>query len=364
MALATISRRSAEFDLMTALRSMAKHGDATRLEGAERETHERAAASLGLDPVSARGLCVPLTALVPSKRSMPTTSDVAGAIPTLLAPAASFSDVLRAKSVVGQLGGSYVHLFDGHRPIAIPKKASTTPAVWIAPDDDADFGKLTVAPDDDPDPKVAVAATTVTRLGWGSMKSDGRDFVINDLAGSLAAALDSAILVGAGGLEPVGLLDAAAGVPVVAIGANGGAATRAVLVATMKAVAQANGNAAADARMGWVGSINVESKLRLTDGGMGDGALWNDRDVIIGRPAVSTTSLPDDGAKGSGTGLGSLIFGDWSSVVVNLPEAVQLVVDPVSLGASGSIRLISFLDAKVVFRHAESFAIIKDITTS
>ena len=53
-----------------------------------------------------------------------------------------------------------------------------------------------------------------------------------------------------------------------------------------------------------------------------------------------------------------LILGDWSEMLVcRWGQGIELMADPYSLSTSGGIRLVTFLDADVIVRQPEAFAV-------
>lgn len=355
------------FDLAGAVRAAALSPLADPAEGL-RGAEARASRELGerFDPQmrrNPRGFWAPLDALVPAtqKRAL-TTSNGAGAVVTRYARMNDFTDLLRRKAVLGLMGVEFASLWGGDSPVAIPKKSTGATAGWVA--EGSSLAESTPVFDADADsvPKTLGAAVTVTRKMWLESGNDElRDYLVAELGAAMAAEVDRAGLVGAGGVEPTGLFNLA-GIPTASIGANGGPPTRAHLVGALKAVHAANGDSPATARMGWATTPDVEARLRLTDGGMGDGPLWGDDDRILGKPAAATTAVPNNLAKGSGTGLSALAYGNWGDVLVDHAPAAFVLVNPHSL--AGNYRVTAWLEVRILFRHVESFVVFKDVQTA
>ena len=79
---------------------------------------------------------------------------------------------------------------------------------------------------------------------------------------------------------------------------------------------------------------------------------------------AETNNVPSNLTKGSGTDLSALIFGNFSDLIIGKWGAVDVLVDPYSLGTTGAVRVIVFSDVDVAVRHAESFAAILDMITT
>ncbi|AMV41062.1 phage major capsid protein [Planctomyces sp. SH-PL62] len=311
------------------------------------------------------GVFVPLDAMGPRTQSLELATRSVLATPLPSSPL-EFTTVLRSKSAAGMLGVRFASLQGtGQMLASIPTKTSATAVGWIADGDPAPQASPVIVADEGGATKTLAVLMLVERKVWNSTDDEFHDYLVADIAAGFAAEIDKAVIAGAGDLEPIGLLDLD-GVPIQAFGTNGGPATRAALVAAMKAVHNANGDASATAAMGWLTSPDGEAVLRLTDGSAGESGawLWSDADRILGKKAVSTTSVPANLTKGSGTGLTALAYGNWNDVVVNLSPTMQLNIDPKSLRDDGAVRVLAFLDVRVLFRHAESFVLFKDLATS
>lgn len=315
-----------------------------------------------------RGFKVPLSAFVPPSRKLRSLdlTTGGGAVAVKLAPADDFVDVLRRKSVCGLLGCRLGGMVDENGvPLAAPLLGTAPVAGWVT---DGQAAPATTAAFD-PDPGVVTtvaAAMIVTRRMLLMTGPALEDFLTAELTRAVASELDRGVLAGDGeDGEPTGLLNVP-GVPVLEIGADGGPATRATLIAAELAVGEANGDAAASASLGWVGSPKVRAKLRETDGSAGNAGawLWSDSDRILGKAAYATTSMPDDLTKGDGEDLSALAFGDWDTVAVNMPETAHVVVDPYGLASTGGVRMTAFLDVRVTFRRPTAFVLIKDLETA
>ena len=120
----------------------------------------------------------------------------------------------------------------------------------------------------------------------------------------------------------------------------------------------ADGDAAADAGMAFVCSPQLRSKLRRTPRGATDAGinLWDRGKTILDYPAFTTTSVPANITRGSGTSLSCLLYGNFADLVINLFTVLDVVVNPFLQSVSGIVRVSAFLDIDVMPRHNGSFA--------
>lgn len=319
----------------------------------------------GLRPSSDRvGVLAPFEMMGPRTRGLDLATRSVLTTPLTAAPL-DFTDVLRSKSAAGLLGVRFASLSGQEQLVSIPTKASAASAAWIADGDPAPKAAPTFVADPGGQTKTLAVAVEVERKVWNSTDDAFHDYLVADVAAGFAAEMDRAVVVGAGGLEPTGVLNLD-GVPAMEFGANGGPPKREALVAAMRAVHDANGDAPATAAMGWLTSPDGEAALRLADGSTGDSGawLWSDSDRVLGKRAVSTTNVPADLTKGTGTDLTALVYGNWGDVLVNHSPWVQIIVRERKCQDGPVISILAFLDVRILFRHKASFMVFKDMKTS
>lgn len=158
--------------------------------------------------------------------------------------------------------------------------------------------------------------------------------------GAYGRAIDRAILVGTGGVQPIGVMSMASdsGITVVSHGTDGGAPSFTKLV---EAEAGPIGNNAALTTGGYVLSPNVRKRLKSQPifGNTGRPCLEtiNGIDYVAGFPAITTTYMPDNGTKGTGTSLGSFIFADWRYSVAAIWGALEILSDKYSKATQNKV---------------------------
>jgi len=179
------------------------------------------------------------------------------------------------------------------------------------------------------------------------------------LMGAFGAAIDRATLVGLGNKQPLGLLNDSL-VATVEIGANGGVPARANLTAA-EGVPIAAGVFAASP--GWVVSPGARERLKGTANDSGylletDGGV----DQVNGFVGYATAYMPDTGAKGSGTSLGSAIFGaDWSMLSVLLMGGLDVLTNNYTYADSGLVQFAVQAHADILKARPEAWAKIVDV---
>ncbi len=309
----------------------------------------------------ARGFFVPINS--PLQARAVTTTTGAGAITSQVAP--TFADALRGNMIAAKLGAQFVDLGAGDGGAKIPRVKTGAAPKWIAEGAAPSAGEAVEIDQISLTPKTVTAFVDLTRKMINSGTVEFEANVIADIATALAVEVDRVTFAGTGANnEPTGLL-ATVGIPVKALGANGLAITRADVLAIEAAVGNANADAGASVSLGWAGSPNARQAMRTIEVSTGGGRfLWGDDGRILEYPAVASTHLPSNLAKGSGTGLSALVYGNFADLLVNAFGAIDVLIDAYTFSPSGTARITVFLDVDVAVKHVESFMAVKDLKTS
>lgn len=334
--------------------------------GLELEVSQELALRAGCKPT---GTMVPWQALAPHTRDLTVGTPTAGGhlVATELRPE-NFIDLLRPVSVLGQLGATQLGSLSGN--IAIPRQTSATTAYWVAEsgaptESQPAFDQVPMSP------KTLAAYTDVSRKMLLQSSVDISAFVAQDLRASFAQELDRAILNGSGsGSEPGGMLNNA-DIPLIELGTDGAALTWADVVNLYMTVANANGG---DEAAGFVTTKLARGKLMRTEKVAGTGVMIWDSEKLPNYPgegtiglrrAISTTLMPANLSKGTGTNLSSMIYGDFSQLVIGTwGSGFDLLLDPYTLSSSGGLRITAMTDVDFTVRHPEAFVRVKDIVTT
>lgn len=126
-----------------------------------------------------------------------------------------------------------------------------------------------------------------------------------------------------------------------------------------------NSNAPATSRAFLV-NPNVVSKLAQTEMFSSTGRTLYQDGSIIGMPAVSSTLVPNNTAEGSGTGLSSAAYGNWSSAWLAMFGDVDVLVneyrDADFKAGQVAVRVMAFMDC--AFARQSDFVWHGDVITT
>lgn len=350
------------FSFLRAIAALQNPGDKKLQEQAafEREVSRAAAAKSGK---AERGLVIPTdvltrdlltgTATSTSKGGNLIQTDVLGG---------SFIDVLRARMVLPTVGARFMSGLQGN--VAIPKRTTAVTAYWpgenTAPTEGNNvFGQVTMSP------KTLAAYIDVGRRLALQSSVDVEMLVREDLATTLAIAIDEAALGGAKTNGPTGVRGTS-GIGSVAIGTNGGAPTWASIVNLVREVEVDN---ALNGAAAFVTNPKVKAKLattpRQSSGIEGNFLLPAPFDSLYGYPFVVSNQIPSNLTKGNTSGTCSaMLFGVWSDLMVGQWGGIELINDNMSLSTTGATRIVALAELDVAVRYPESFAAVLDYTTT
>jgi HK97 family phage major capsid protein len=289
------------------------------------------------------------------RRDLTTTTGAGGIFNV---PELPLIELLRAKLVVASLGAKYLTGMQG--TFSIPRQSGTASVFWVAE------GSPATASNPSLDqvaftPKVAIAATTLTRKFINQTSLDAEQLVKEDLAEMMARELDRVAINGSGTNQPLGIL---ANTTIqtnssgLAIGTNGGPVTFASVVGMESQVAAFNADRGS---LAYLTSPSQRGKLKTAPkiGTTFPTFIWEDGEVN-GYRAEVTTNVPSNIIKGSGTGLSALIYGNFNDLIIAQWDGVDVLINPYTPQLNGGVTVSMNLSVDVQVRHAESFAIITD----
>lgn len=331
------------FSLFNVVNALANPSDRRAREAAafEFEVSEATAKRSGKDP---QGLMVPYQVL--SQRDLNSadesdlfSDDFRGG---------EFIDVLRNSSSVMQAGARMLSGLSGD--VAIPKKATAASAAWIATEGGAATESEMTTTSVSLVPRQLAAFTDITRQLRQQSSLDAEALVRDDLAQSLALAIDLAALAGSGSSgQPTGIKNTS-GINTVDFGTSPILVPSYAKVVDMEtAVAEDNalvGNLAYILPAAMYGGLKTTEKATNTAQFVVEpGGTINGYRAIVSNQCTA----------------GDMFFGNFSDLLVGMWGAgVDITVDPYSLSTTGSVRIVAFQTIDVAVRNAVSFCLGND----
>ena len=345
-----------EYSLIRAIKA-ASSGD-WREAGYEREISDEIANRSGKE---ARGFYVPANINWGQRDQTKSPTSAGGFLVGTDHLADQFIEALYGRLTVASLGARIMQGLKGD--IAIPKlSASVTNSAFVAEgaapsEGAATFSQVTMSP------KTLAAYVDVSRRLTQQSDPSVEQVLRNDIINTFARRIDDAAIEGGATNGPSGII-ANSGTNVVAMGTNGAAITYAKVVEMMKAVEEDNALINSSA---FLTNPKVIAALRTTArqaNGVEGNFIMDANQSILGTNVASSTVVPSDLAKGTGSNLSAMVYGDFSQIMIGFWSGVDVVVDQSSLSTSGGTRLAFFQDLDVALRYPESFSVIKDIVAS
>lgn len=344
-----------EYSLLKAVREAASG----TLSGLEKEVSDEIASRTGK---SARGFYMPTNINFGKRDQTVGTNSQGGFLKPTDHLADQFIEALYGRLRIGEAGAQVLNGLVGD--VAIPKLATSTSnsafvAEGSAPSEGAAvFSQVTMSP------KTLAAYVDVSRKLMMQSDPSVEAVLRNDIINTFARKIDEVAIEGGGSNEPSGIIASSTG-NVVAIGTNGGAVSYSKIVDMVEAV-EVDNAIINDASTCFLGNPKVTANLRTIakqSSGVEGNFILGEDNKILGYDYKSSTLVPSDLSKGTGSNLSALIFGDFSQLLLGFYSGVDVVVDQSSLSTSGGTRLAFFQDLDVALRHDDAFSVCKDITT-
>ncbi len=305
--------------------------------------------------VESGGMWIPLDA--PVERRSLTTSTGSGSVvsPDL----GVIVDVLRSRLCTARLGART--LTDLHGTPFLPKRTAAASLGWFSEGSAAPASNQTITQQVQFTPHSTGVYTDFSRWARDLMVPDVETTILEDAMLGLAVAIDAAALTGPGAsYQPTGIL-ANGSIPVVAFGTNGDYPSNDLLVAMLETLA--NNNGLDGYSLGFATSASGEAALRTKfRNGTGSKALLDGVDFVLGCRFASSTNVPNNLTKGSGTGLSAAILGSWASLTIGL-WPLYVVINPYLQSTQGVTRVTWYQDVDTQVRQANQFVIAKDMQT-
>ena len=351
-------KEARSFSILRAVNALANPGDRAAQEGAKFE-FECSRAVADVLRKSPQGFFVPMDV---QKRDLTVGVSADGGYTkqtTVLGGA--FIDLLRNKMYLRQLGATILSGLVGD--IAIPKQTGGATAYWVAEnaaptESQQVLGQIALAP------KTIGACTDIGRKLLLQSSIEVEAMVRNDLATVLAVELDRVGINGTGVTpQPRGILNQSPTISIVAGGTNGLAPAWSHVIALETAVAVGNADVG---NLGYLTTTKVRGVFKGTQKASNLPFIWENgsapgEGIVNGYRAVATNNVPSNLVKNaSGAVCSAIIFGNFSDVIFGLWGGLDILVDPFTGSAAGTVRVRVLQDADVAIRRAESFAAMVD----
>lgn len=258
-----------------------------------------------------------------------------------------FIELLRNRSVAFNMGARRLSGLSGN--VTVPKHSAAATAYWLSTEATAitesqqTFAQLSLSP------KTAGAYTEISRQLLLQSSPDAEGIVTSDLASVVALAVDLAVLNGSGAAgQPTGILNTAG------IGSvTGTTLGYAGILNFQEDVASAN---VVPSSGGYVTTPAVaalmmqRARFSNTDTPLWVGNLWDGQ--MAGFRAMSSNQIP----------AATMLFGDWSQVVVAEWGVLEIAVNPQANFPAGIIGVRAMYSVDVGVRYPAAFSSAGTIT--
>tara|TARA_B100000161_G_scaffold212702_1_gene157587 strand:- start:10456 stop:13140 length:2685 start_codon:yes stop_codon:yes gene_type:complete len=329
-------KETKRFSLLRAINAMANPTDRRAQEAAkfEFEASEAAQRSYGQ---TAQGIMLPDEVLRNwNQRDLSAGSD--GDLIGQDYRAGDFIDVLRNNSAVMPLA-TMLNGLSGD--VKIPRKTAAASAAFISSEGGAaGESELTVG-NVSMSPKSLGAFTDITRQLMIQSSIDVENLVRNDLAASMAIAIDDAALEGSGSSgNPTGITNTS-GINSVSL-SSAAAPTFAEMVSMETAVRVDN---ALLGDLAYIVHPTNYGTLKTTEKASNTAQFVAVNDEINGYRAVVSPQLTAN----------NYVFGNFNDLLIGMFGGLDIVVDPYTSSSSGTVRIVALQSVDVAVRHAVSF---------
>jgi HK97 family phage major capsid protein len=358
-------RESEKFSFGKLVRELAEgRGDENAVTGLEKELIQESAKEKRDLGTQGSGLYLSNRFMTVEKRTMGASSGSNGSawIPTQKIP---FFDALYAKTVLDQLGA--VKLTGLSANADLTGFSAGVTAGWATEVANAAEGDPT-AVSRSITPKRLTAYVDLSKQLLIQDNYSIEAYTQESFMKAFAVAIEAAAINGSGSSgQPTGLLGTS-GIGTVAIDTNGGVPTLAKILQLIQTVESAN----AGMNGKFLVNPKVVAKLKQTVIDAGSGAMIMSygpyfggvNEQIDGKPVFSTSNVPSNLTKGSGSNLSAIIYGDFENLVVGQYGGIDLVVDTMSQAIGGKTRIVMNQYVGVAVKQPAAFAAIVDAVTT
>ena len=344
-----------------------KEASEGRLSGFNAEMHQEAESESRRTGTSISGFGIPAIALRTSRTNQEkrdSSAGVAGEGGNTIATELDTSWISALRNKIAMVDAGAVFMTDLEGNVAIPRQTAVPTFAWstenaTATEADITWDQVTLSPNR------LNGFIDVSKQLLRQSSLDIERIIVDELTSGAARAFDDAGINGTGANnQPTGIL-ALASTGAVVMGTNGLAPDWATTVQYETLVASSN---ALMGNLAYVTNAKVRGKMKNVEKASNTGLfLWDDRNAaspINGYKTVVSNSVPSNLTKGTSTGVCSaMIFGNWSDMMMATWGGLDLLINPYTKGKEALIEVIVNMYADIQYRHAESFAVSKDILT-
>lgn len=215
---------------------------------------------------------------------------------------------------------------------------------WLAPSgsitaSDPQFGLKSATP------KTAVAIELASDQLLRQLGAEGQAFLLADLAMNLGAAVGKAAISGAGGSEPLGVLN------MPGVGSESGTSITWTAITNMIADVHSTDAVKNRAAAGWAVAPDVEALLRRRERAAGNGWIM-DGDEIAGRRALAGNAVP----------AGKLVYGAWDQLVLVNWGGLEIMVNENYNFDTATAAIRAMWHCDIVARKVSAFSVATSIT--
>lgn len=250
-----------------------------------------------------------------------------------------FIESLRARSIAFQAGVRTLTGLKGN--LSIPKQTGNATFGWIQEGVDAtltdpSIGSVELAP------RTIAGGVAMTRRLLMQSAPSVEMMVRDDLMTGCALAIDLAVFEGAGAAgTPRGLVNHP-DINTVSVSTDGSPSWDEIVQFEVAIEAD---NALAGA-LRYVTTPAVRGKMKVTPKAANNAIFITDGNTANGYPVLTSTQLSQH----------TLIFGDWSQIMVGFWGVMEVRPDEATNAASGGLILRVFQDCDIAIRHGQAFA--------
>ena len=324
-----------DFSFVRAINALAhpNSAEAQRAAGFELEVSRAAQEKSGKE---ARGILIPADVLGFGRRDLTVGSASGGGdlVATDLM-SDSFIDLLRKALVLQTAGANVMTGLQGM--VAIPRQSGGATTYHVAESGAITESQLTVD-QVTMQPRTIGALTDYSRRLLLQSSIDIENLVRRDLAQQIAIEVENQAINGTGtGSYPLGFLN------VTGINTESGYTTFADYVNAEAALSTDN---ALMGTLGYLMNSALRGTLKTTEKASGTNGIfvYEADNTINGYSAYVSNSMPNNTA----------VFANFSDIMIGFWSGLDIMVDPYTGSASGTVRVVAMQDYDVAIRHPES----------